>query len=206
MLIKVCGINDEIFIQHLDELPIQMIGFIFYPESKRFVDRNLSAEVLASIPGNIQRVGVFVNEDLLKIIDYATLYKLSYIQFHGNESVKTCVILKKYFKIIKAFGIDENFDFSILNEYEEVCDYFLFDTKYARYGGSGKKFKWDILQNYQGKTPFLLSGGIQPTDVDAIKKFNHPQLAGIDINSGFEIKPGLKDIQKIQTFIKEIKS
>jgi phosphoribosylanthranilate isomerase len=206
MQIKVCGIVDEIFIQHLNEIDIQMIGFIFYPDSKRFVDRKLKKDLIATIPRTIQKVGVFVNEDLLKIIEYASYYQLNYIQFHGNESVKVCSILKKYFKVIKAFGINDEFDFSTLKDYEEVCDYFLFDTKTSNYGGSGIKFQWEILNNYKGEIPFLLSGGIQPNDVEAINKINHPQFAGIDINSGFEIKPGIKDIQKIKTFIKEIKS
>lgn len=205
MLIKTCGIADELFIQHLDEVDIQMIGFIFYPESKRFVDGKIDLNLVRSIPKAIQRVGVFVNEDILRIIDYASQYQLNYIQFHGNESAKACVILKKYFKIIKVFGVDDSFDFEQIKEFESVSDYFLFDTKYARYGGSGKKFNWKILENYNGNVPFILSGGIQPKDVKKIRSISHPQFAGIDINSGFEISPGVKDIQKVKKFIRAVK-
>ena len=109
-------------------------------------------------------------------------------------------------KIIKAFRVDESFQFHKTKPFETIADYFLFDTKSNLPGGSGKKFDWKILEKYKGKTPFFLSGGIQPEDAEEIKKIDHPQLAGVDLNSGFEDEPGLKNIEKLKNFITELKN
>jgi phosphoribosylanthranilate isomerase len=107
-------------------------------------------------------------------------------------------------KIIKAFGVNESFDFPVTKEYSDFCELFLFDTKSSDYGGTGRKFDWRTLENYRGTVPFLLSGGIDYEDFDIISKINHPQFLGVDLNSRFEIMPGIKDIEKIKLFKNKI--
>ena len=136
-----------------------------------------------------------------------SIYKLDYIQLHGDESPIYCKELKeKKHKIIKAFQIDNAFDFSLLNKYKENVDYFLFDTKSKGYGGSGKKFNWNILSDYDNKTPFFLSGGINEEDISEIKKIKTLNIEAIDINSCFEISPALKNIPKVSKFIKRVEN
>jgi len=131
--------------------------------------------------------------------------KLQYVQLHGNETIEYCKkISQKKIKIIKAFSVDNNFDFKTTCKYQLFCDYFIFDTKGESYGGNGIKFNWDVLENYKGETQFLLSGGISPSDLDAIKNYNHKMFAGIDINSGFEIEAGVKNILEIENFITKL--
>lgn len=183
------------------------IGFIFYDKSKRFVADFPQIE----IPSTIKKVGVFVNETIEEIVERANQHKLDFVQLHGNETPEFCdeCHLERSrkasskmtdFGIIKAFSVDENFDFSATKPFEKCVALFLFDTKGKNYGGNGLKFNWDLLQNYKGKTPFLLSGGITKNDAAEIKKFKHPAFLGIDINSGFELEPGLKNISEIEEF------
>jgi phosphoribosylanthranilate isomerase len=128
-----------------------------------------------------------VDENIFEIMGLAKNLGFSYIQLHGKENPKTCRILKKQgLKVIKAFNLNEDFDFSVLEAYERSADYFLFDTKSSLPGGSGKKFNWEILDKYTSKKPFFLSGGIRPEDVERIRQLKHPGLYGIDLNSGFE--------------------
>lgn len=173
------------------------IGFIFYAQSKRVVTDFPQIE----IPSSVKKVGVFVNENIEEIIEKAIQYKLDFVQLHGDETPDYCEKLAlQNIKIIKAFSVDENFDFSTIKPFEKHVSLFLFDTKGKNYGGNGIKFNWDLLQNYKGKTPFLLSGGITKNDAGEIKKMKHPAFLGIDINSGFEIEPGLKNIIEIKEF------
>ncbi len=197
---------------------IDWMGFIFYARSARSIDsRQWTVDSLKKTdsPSNCQlstvicqlkRVGVFVNATPEYMMETANLYKLDYLQLHGNESPDTCYALQKRgYAIIKAFSIASADDLTCTTEYEERTDYFLFDTKCNSYGGSGKQFDWSVLASYKGNTPFLLSGGIAPDSVDAVRNFRHPQLAGIDLNSGFETEPGMKDAEKIKTFRDKIK-
>lgn len=174
------------------------IGFIFYEQSKRYVADFPQVE----IPSSVKKVGVFVNETIEEIIEKANKYQLDFVQLHGNETPEFCSALsaKKNIKIIKAFSVDENFDFSAIKSFEKHAALFLFDTKGNNYGGNGIKFNWELLQNYTGKTPFLLSGGISKNDAAEIKKMKHLAFLGIDINSGFELEPGLKNIKEIKGF------
>lgn len=173
------------------------IGFIFYVQSKRFVSDFPQIE----IPSTTKKVGVFVNETIEEIIEKANKHTLDFVQLHGNETLEYCLALSaKNIKIIKVFSVDENFDFSATKPFEKCVSLFLFDTKGNNYGGNGIKFNWELLQNYTGKTPFLLSGGICINDAEEIKKFKHPAFLGIDINSGFELEPGLKNIKEIKEF------
>lgn len=195
-------------IEALAALPIDYMGLIFYPKSPRYIE-NLNSRALETLPESVNRVGVFVNEDVELIERQIEKYKLTAIQLHGNESVEYCLSIRhKYSKhiIIKAFNISENFDFFVTDRYEEICDYFLFDTKTAQYGGSGLKFDWAILNEYEGNLPFFLSGGISFEDVKALKEIAHPRLYALDLNSKFELEPGLKDITRLKQFINQLKN
>ena len=188
-------------IRGVESLGIDWMGFIFYPPSKRFVDA-----MPEYLPEKTKRVGVFVNESIAIILEKVAAFHLDIVQLHGDELPELCQQLTNNdVKVMKAFGIDTTFPFEKIDQYEGYCDYFLFDTQTSEYGGSGRKFNWDILQNYQGNTPFLLSGGIGADDVQTIREFSHPQCIGIDINSQFEVSPANKDIQSIQQFIKSLK-
>lgn len=189
--------------EQVEQLPVDLLGYIFYAPSKRFVgDRPDQGLFEAQKP----KTGVFVNENVFEILALAKNFDFEYIQLHGKENPKTCHILKKQgLKVIKAFSVDDNFKFESTQAYEGIAKYFLFDTKTKQHGGSGKKFNWQILEKYTGHTPFFLSGGIGPDDVEQIKAFSHPKLTGIDLNSGFEDEPGLKNIEKLKRFIEAIR-
>jgi phosphoribosylanthranilate isomerase len=151
-------------------------------------------------------VGVFVNEEVDKILSTAKKYQLDAIQLHGKESIETCQKIKDSGLIcIKAFSIEKEIDFEATKAYESYVDYFLFDTKTSAHGGSGQKFDWTMLDKYVGETPFFLSGGISYEDVLKIKHLTHPKLYSLDINSRFEIEPGLKDIQVVKHFFDQMK-
>jgi phosphoribosylanthranilate isomerase len=205
MLVKVCGMRDANNILELIKLKPDYLGFIFYDKSKRFVTNFPEVE----FPSDLKKVGVFVNETIDEIIEIADKNKLEAIQLHGNESPEYCeelkVLLIRNVEIFKAFSIDENFDFSKTEAYQKVCDFLLFDTKGKEYGGNGVKFDWEVLENYKGTTPFLLSGGISKNDAKEIKKISHKAFLGIDINSGFEIEPALKNIANIKEFKQNLK-
>lgn len=207
LLIKICGMRESANIEAVAELKPDLMGFIFYPKSKRYVSDNLNSSLLQKLMPEIETVGVFVNESLEKVVDISQKYGFASIQLHGNESPEYCIGLKKNgIKIMKAFGIHSGFDWNSLMPYQNVCDYFLFDTSTKDYGGSGRKFEWNILDKYQGLKSFFLSGGIGSEDVDNILSLEHPNLAGIDINSGFEIEPGLKDVNLLKDFLNKIKN
>lgn len=189
--------RDKENISGLLALKPDFIGFIFYEQSKRYVTDFPQIE----IPSATKKVGVFVNETIEEIVEKVQKYDLDFVQLHGNETPEFCAKLAvKNIKIIKAFSVDENFDFSAIKSFEKPVSLFLFDTKGNNYGGNGVKFNWELLQNYTGKTPFLLSGGISKNDSAEIKKMKHPSFMGIDINSGFELEPGLKNIKEIKEF------
>lgn len=199
-LIKVCGMRDTENIRETDLLGIDMIGFIFYPKSPRYV-----YELPTYMPLNAKRVGVFVNENKQTIQMFADRFGLDYIQLHGNESPEYCHTLHTAgFKIIKAFSISYAKDLKDVHAYEAYCELFLFDTKCQKYGGSGNQFDWSLLDTYNQQTPFLLSGGINLYSTKALREFQHPCLAGYDLNSRFEIKPGEKDVRRIKQFLNEL--
>lgn len=200
MIIKVCGMRNSDNIANLSQLPINMIGFILYDKSPRF------APTPTAPTPNIDRVGVFVNATLDDILGYVKSHNLNCVQLHGGESPQLCADLKsKNLKVIKAISVAEPEDFDNGNIYNGVVDYLLFDTKTPKYGGSGVSFNWNYLSHYSGKTPFLLSGGITLDSASDIKQIEHPMFAGVDLNSGFELSPAEKDIDKIKNFIKQIK-
>lgn len=195
----------------LDELGVEFAGFIFYPKSPRYVLSHMSKEQLKKLKGkHINKVGVFVNspvEEVLQMVDACGLYL---VQLHGDENPRYCEQIANYVTVVKAFRLREGED--ILwraKDYQDAADMFLFDTEGAGYGGTGKKFNWDILKGGNVRKPFFLSGGIQPEDVELLKAFEQESVAkdlfAVDINSKFELAPGLKDMNKIQAFVKELK-
>ena len=202
MIIKVCGLNNSENINQLMKLDLDFMGIIFYEKSSRF----FSSDVLPK--SEKKYVAVFVDESLEVIKKLINIYKFEYVQLHGNEDEKFCKEISSLCNIIKAFRIDDRFDLNEIEKYSKYCKYFLFDTFTESYGGSGKKFNWDLLLNYDHKKDFILSGGINLELISSIKKLKNqlPNLIGVDLNSKFEIKPGLKDINRVKKFIKSIKN
>lgn len=205
MKLKVCGLKHEDNIKELMQLPIDYMGFIFYNKSPRFVGEDLSFDFIRTIPKHIKKTGVFVNESSYSIINHIAHYNLNMVQLHGNETPELCSELKPYVKVMKAFQIQDDFDFKQLESYLSVVDYFLFDSPTANYGGSGKQFNWQVLKKYSYTIPFFLSGGISEEHIEAIRQLNIPQLVAIDINSKFETEPGLKNTEQINQFILKLK-
>ena len=199
--VKVCGMREAENIRQVEALGIDMMGFIFYPKSSRYV-----SERPAYLPQKCKRVGVFVDEDIENIKKIADDYALDFVQLHGHESPDFICMLKFKvsgfrFQVIKAFNIATKEDLNATTPYAGLVDYFLFDTKGPSVGGNGEKFDWSVLEAYHGDTPFLLSGGIGPDDTERILNYHHPKCIGFDLNSRFEIEPGIKDITKLKTFL-----
>jgi phosphoribosylanthranilate isomerase len=207
MITKVCGMRDAQNIRDVEALGIDWIGMIFWPRSKRYV-----AEVPSYLPEHLKKVGVFVDSTLDDILQHFSDYQLDIIQLHGQESPDFAKALKPH-TIIKAFNIEKADDLLQTEKYEGIADYFLFDTRkpprevggWLPPGGTGEKFDWSVLTAYQGKTPFLLSGGIGPEDAESVRSFHHPRCIGIDLNSRFESEPGFKDINQLKTFINKLR-
>lgn len=210
MIVKVCGMRQAENIKALIPLAVDWVGLIFYKPSKRFIEADLTQIGFLRERGGytrgLDRVGVFVNASKEYILEKVYTFHLQKVQLHGDESSSLCNDLKKEgISVIKAFSIDEHFNFRSLVNYEIVCDYLLFDTKGKNRGGNGIRFDWKLLDQYKGHTPFILSGGIGPENVDDILNIKHEKFAGIDLNSGFEVEPGLKDAGKIKLFLEELK-
>ncbi len=198
MNIKVCGITQVKQLQQLDGLGIDFAGLIFVPNSVRNVQGQIAAADLKDSDFDIQKVGVFKNAEMIDMLDAIDDYGLDVIQLHGDENPEVCADLSEEVEVIKVFSIaDDTTDIdALIAPYDEVCDYYLFDTKAAdgSTGGTGKKFDWKKLLKAKIEKPFFLSGGISLTDVETIKKIKHPDFYGIDINSQFEKEPGVKDM------------
>ena len=199
--IKVCGMRDTLNIADLMTVHPDFIGFIFHELSPR----NCKLPPRLTIPKSVRKVGVFVDKPLDYILFKKEEFGLDFIQLHGNESPDFCrEVQYKAAPVIKAFRVDARFDFKILNAYEPVCNLFLFDAAGPKAGGNGLRFNWDLLKAYKGETPFLLSGGIDKSMAIAVKNFKHPAFLGVDINSGFEMSPGMKNITNIKQFTDEL--
>lgn len=206
MKVKVCGLKYFDNIQEIIKLEVDFIGFVFYNKSIRYVEECENIEYLSSIVSDIHKVGVFVNASYNEITTIVNRFSLTAVQLHADENPSLCAQLReKDIFIIKAFSVNDNFDFSICDKYSHCCDMFVFDTKTIKYGGSGCKFNWQILSKYKANIPFMLSGGISIVDVDIIKSFKHEKFIGVDLNSKFETAPAEKNILLLQKFISEIK-
>lgn len=197
-LIKVCGMTNSDNIREAEAAGADLIGFIFYPKSPRKILTPPSYRPKKA-------VGVFVDAAYDEIMVQQLRFGFEYVQLHGKENPSLCKELKESgFTVIKAFSIAGKADLKKTAEYEGCCHFFLFDTKCSSVGGSGEQFDWSILKSYNGKTPFLLSGGLSLESLDKLREFSHPKLTGYDLNSKFETQPGLKDINKLEEFINKI--
>jgi phosphoribosylanthranilate isomerase len=198
MIIKVCGLTNNTESHAVASLQgVDMLGFIFYEGSPRFTESTFET--------NKKKIGVFVDAPLEYIVNQSNKHKLSALQLHGNESPEYIRQLPQNIEVIKAFGIATGADLLKTIDYEGLADYFLFDTKSPNHGGTGKTFNWSVLEAYKGNTPFLLSGGVGPESVNALREFKHPQLIGYDLNSRFETAPKIKNAALVAQFIKDIK-
>jgi len=208
-LIKVCGMRQADNIREAEALGIDWMGLIFWPKTPRYV-----AQPPGYLPKKAKRVGVFVDADLTDITSHVVDYRLDFIQLHGKETPDYIDNLRLLLNgqnsvapgIIKAFSIADADDLRKTEGYEGKADYYLFDTKGKAVGGNGEKFDWQVLSHYESSTPFLLSGGIGPEDAQRLKGFSHPRCIGIDLNSRFELAPGLKDIELLKRFIQTYKN
>lgn len=229
MKIKVCGMRAPANISDVVNLGVDMIGFVFCPQSKRcvrmlpsmagIIPDYVSAGQMQGIDdanevwGKVERVGVFVDDMPQNIVTRVYGYRLDYVQLHGSEEPVMIDNLRRTLdpdimpgiKIIKAISVGEDDDIRKAREYEGHADYILFDTKGKEKGGNGEHFDWSLLENYDCGLPFFLSGGIGPEDADAIRNIGHPRMFGIDLNSRFELQPALKDVEKLKKFISEIR-
>lgn len=198
--IKICGMRDADNIRRVASLNPDYLGFIFYPESPRFVGDEFGLP--EDLPASIHRVGVFVNESTDRILGLAKRVGLDSVQLHGNESVEQCNVLRgEGLTIIKVFSVSYGFDFNATKPYLPVADYFLFDTKGKHYGGNANTFDWEILKRYDQEIPFFLSGGLSPQNVVDLSSIQGMNLHALDVNSGVEDSPGLKSIEKIEAFL-----
>jgi phosphoribosylanthranilate isomerase len=210
MRIKVCGMTLPEQVTALDEMGVDLAGFIFYPKSPRYIGNKISAEKMKQIKGHIAKVGVFVNmpyDELMKTVED---YRLDMVQLHGDESPHFCEKVANYVTIVKAFRLSDNDPLDwIVRPYHEGSDMYMFDTLGAGYGGTGKKFDWNILKKAMIDKLYLLSGGIEPGDEENLKEFIKEPVAkklfAIDINSKFEVSAGIKDMEKVKKFVKALK-
>ncbi|MBB3701211.1 phosphoribosylanthranilate isomerase [Flammeovirga yaeyamensis] len=206
---KVCGMRDQKNIYDVLTLEPDYMGFIMYPPSSRFIEREDVSFLEEKWSNDIQtkRVGVFVNEEKQTILDFAKKYHFDVIQLHGKETPELCQSLKeKGFEVFKVFGIKDEFNFEVLKPYEAFVDYFLFDTKSPKHGGTGETFDWGVLEQYNSTKPFLLSGGLSLENIKNIRKLDHLPCKGIDVNSKFEISPALKDVEQLTSLSEWVKS
>jgi phosphoribosylanthranilate isomerase len=208
MNIKVCGITEMKQLHQLDGLDIDFAGLIFYKDSARYVGDKLNKKDVKNADFDLKKVGVFVNPELIDVLDAIDDYGLDVVQLHGDEAPQMCDDLGSEVEVIKAFRIGGKVNIDkMIAPYDGVCDYYLFDTAGLKesFGGTGQQFEWDILHKAKIEKPFFLSGGINLDDVSKIKTFSHPDLFGVDINSKFEIEPGIKDMKLILQFKQAMK-
>ncbi|MFZ1262621.1 MAG: phosphoribosylanthranilate isomerase [Chitinophagaceae bacterium] len=208
MNIKVCGITEMKQLQQLDGLDIDFAGLIFYKESPRYIGDKISKKELKSADFDLKKVGVFVNPEMIDVLDAIDEYGLDAVQLHGDESPEMCEDLSSEVEVIKAFRVTDGTDIDkMVAPYDAVCDYYLFDTGGLKesLGGTGQQFDWSILTKAKIEKPFFLSGGIGVADAAKVKVFTHPDFFGVDINSRFEKSPGVKDMGAVLQFRQAMK-
>lgn len=204
MQFKVCGITDITQAQALEAMGVQYIGFIFYPASKRYVLDKLNLTELANFkPAGAKKVGVFVNMELEALLHIVNSAGLDMVQLHGDETPEFCKAVREHVKTIKVFRVGAEVPGFV--PFENVVDYFLFDTDSALYGGTGQHFNWELIKGSTIPTPYFLSGGIGPNDIQGVQVMEKTKagktLEALDLNSQFELAPGVKNLEKIKTFI-----
>jgi len=203
LLRKICGMRETQNIAEIATLEPDFMGFIFYPPSKRFAGDTLDPSALKQLPPHTKKVGVFVNASDEDLQMYVERYDLDILQLHGDESATRCVHIRELLPSLtlwKAFGVDEDFDFDVLTPYTQSCARFVFDTKSKQYGGTGRTFRWDLLEAYPLTHPFFLSGGLNTEHTEEIKRRAQlwPALCGVDLNSQFELRPGFKSFERLK--------
>jgi phosphoribosylanthranilate isomerase len=197
MKLKVCGMRDAENILKVAALGVDYMGFICYEKSPRYVGEGF--ELPPGFPEEIRKVGVFVNADVEEMLSIGKRLKLDYFQLHGDESAQVCLRLKEEgFGVIKVFSIGDEFDFSMTEQYAAITDFFLFDTKGKYYGGNAQVFDWGQLNKYDQQVPFFLSGGLNPANVLKLSSLKGMNIHALDVNSGVEVSPGVKDVNKIK--------
>lgn len=205
---KVCGITQLKQLQQLDGLDIDFAGLIFYKDSPRYAGDKIAKEELRNADFDLKKVGVFVNADCEEIMQVVEDYGLDVVQLHGEESPELCEELSEEVEVIKAFKIGDS-KMSIdemVADYDEVCDYYLFDTASSELeGGTGKQFDWKVLSKAKIEKPFFLSGGIGVEDIEKLIEFKHPDYYAVDINSRVEKEPGVKDMALVLQFKQGLK-
>jgi phosphoribosylanthranilate isomerase len=209
MKIKVCGNSDLGQLEELNNLEVDYAGLIFYEQSPRYVLKKMKGKEVKHLDLSMEKAGVFVNASEDEIMKQIDDFGLDIVQLHGDETASFCNRISDQVKVIKAFRIadlDTNIDW-LVKEYDEACDYYLFDKGSAGlYGGTGKKFDWSLLEKSVIGKPFFLSGGIDINDVKALKNFKHSFFYGVDINSKFEKEPGIKDMELVKDFVTQVKN
>lgn len=208
MNIKVCGITTLKQLQQLDGLEIDFAGIIFHKDSPRYVGDKMDADAVKNYDFDLKKVGVFVNPEMIDVLDAIDQYGLDVVQLHGTESPEMCEDLSSEVEVIKAFSIgsDTGDIDELVAPYDSVCDYYLFDTKAAGgFGGTGKKFDWNLIAKSKIEKPFFLSGGVAPDDAKLVKSLKHPDYYGADLNSLFEKEPGVKDMALLLSFMHGLK-
>lgn len=211
MKVKVCGMTQLEQIYGVEKAGADYVGFIFYRASPRYVLNHLSTFDIRDLNVDIQRIGVFVNEDENEVLRIADECDLDMVQLHGDETPSYCANISNHYPVVKTFRMlkDDNILWKV-NKYANVSDYFLFDTKTVQFGGSGEKFDWSTLLDIDMPNPYFLSGGIGVDDAEAINSFAEEivskKLIAVDINSKFELSPGNKDVRQVERFIVDLKS
>lgn len=204
---KVCGLTDPNNAGAVGAYLPDYMGFIFYPRSLRYVGKNPDPALFSAVPGDVEKTAVFVNEYYERMIEVVGKYGIGTVQLHGMESPDTCIALRSHgLKVIKVIPGDQLQNIRLLKDYEEVADYFLFDTPVRSHGGSGRKFDWTRLEKCRSHKRFFLSGGISVDDAEHLKSLDMKGLFAVDINSRFETAPGIKDPELVGNFIKRIRN
>ncbi|WP_426058942.1 phosphoribosylanthranilate isomerase [Hymenobacter sp. B1770] len=207
LLVKVCGMRDAVALTNVAELGPDFLGFIFSPASPRFVGEALAPERVQNLPANIWKVGVFVNEATETILAIAARFGLGAVQLHGQETPAQCEELNEAgLLVMKAFSVGKAVDFAALLPYVPHCDFFLFDTKGAAPGGNGAVFDWDLLKSYNLPVPYFLAGGLGLEHAAELSNLRLPGLVGVDLNSSFEIAPGVKDAGRVGQMLAALRS
>ena len=207
LYIKVCGNSKEENILAVKNTEPDLMGFIFPKDTPRHPLLRELRDTIHEIPERTRKVGVFENEPILNLKKLVILCDLHLAQLNGGEDVEYCqeLIQKSDFGVIKVFNVNDDFDFDSTKEFEDIVHFFLFDTKSDTPSGSGKKFNWGKLKEYTGELSFFLAGGIGPDDAEDIKNLKHDKFIGISVNSSFNTEPGIKDVEKVNAFIKELR-
>jgi phosphoribosylanthranilate isomerase len=209
MKLKVCGNILPEQVKAFDDLGVDMAGFNFYPSSPRYMRQKISPEKMKQLKGKFARVGIFVNARYDELVRTVEEYRLDMVQLSGDETPEYCSKIADFISVIKVFRLagKEHLD-PLTIPYKNVCDFFMFDTAGTGYGSTGKKFNWKLLEKSPPLKPYLISGGIEPSDIEKLRNLmagpGGTKLFAVDVNSKFELSAGVKDIGKLSKFIEEL--